>query len=428
MSTLRIPTARVFRPLLGPPRYKGAHGGRGSGKSHFFAEAAVERCVQYPGQRIVCVREVQKSLKESVKLLIEDKIRAMGFAGDFGITDKEIRTPGNGLILFQGMQDHTAESVKSLEGFDVGYVEEAQTLSKRSLEMLRPTIRKDPTADRPGSELWFSWNPRNAKDPVDAFLRGPVPPPDSAVVRANYMDNPFFPRVLEEERAFDEVNNRDRYAHIWLGDYEPAAIGAIWDRITIHEGRRSDADVPALTRIVVAVDPAMSSEPDSDEHGIVVCGLGDDGRGYVLDDFSTRGTPERWASRALAAYDLHEADAIVCEVNNGGDLVKRNIEAVRKGPRIIEVRASRGKHVRAEPISALYSLGRVSHVGTFAKLEDQMCLMTAAGYEGEGSPDRVDALVWAMSELFPKMTRKQNDGKALPTTASGHYSPLGPAR
>jgi phage terminase large subunit-like protein len=416
---LRIKTAPVFEPFLRPSRYKGAHGGRGSGKSHFFAELAVERCIERPGTRIVCVREVQKSLKESVKLLIEDKIRALGMGAEFGIHDKEIKTPGGGLILFQGMQDHTAESVKSLEGFDVGYVEEAQTLSGRSLEMLRPTIRK------PDSELWFSWNPRSANDPVDRLLRGEAPPAGAIVRKVNYTDNPFFPDVLEEERLHDEQHKRDRYAHIWLGEYEPMALGAIWDRLTIHQGRRSEEQVPALERIIVAVDPAISSEEGSNETGIVVAGLGDDQRGYVLDDFSTVGSPRHWAERAVAAYDLHEADAVVIETNQGGEMCRATLKSIRPALRIIEVTATRGKHVRAEPISALYSLGKIHHVGTFSKLEDQMCLMTAAGYEGEGSPDRVDALVWALTELFPKMVRRARDPRNPPPThANGAYSPL----
>ena len=173
-------------------RYKGAYGGRGSGKSHFFAELGVERCLLQPGTRMVCVREVQKSLKESVKLLIEDKIKAFSLSSMFNVLHDRIETPGHGTILFQGMADHTAESIKSLEGFDIAYVEEAQTFTKRSLELLRPTIRE------PGSEIWFSWNPRSASDPVDAFLRGLETPTNSTVVRTSYRDNPFFPTVLEE--------------------------------------------------------------------------------------------------------------------------------------------------------------------------------------------------------------------------------------
>lgn len=376
----------------------------------------VERCLLRQGSRGVCIREVQKTLKESAKRLIEDKIRDLGVGDKFDIKYDSITTPGDGIILFQGMQDHTAESIKSLEGFDWAWVEEAQTMSARSLEMLRPTIRK------PDSEIWFSWNPRSAKDPVDEFLRGMTPPPNAIVVRANYLDNPFFPEVLEIERAFDEQNNRARYGHIWLGEYEPMAAGAIWDRLVLHTGRRQPADAPRMKRTVVAVDPAVSSEPGSDEHGIVVCAIGEDERGYVLDDFTTRGTPEQWAKRVFAAYDRYDADAIVIETNQGGEMVRHTLKSVRKGPSIIEVRATRGKHVRAEPISSLYSLGKISHVGTFPELEDQMCLMTAAGYEGEGSPDRVDAMVWGFTELFPKLTMKAPD-KNRPTHANSGYSP-----
>lgn len=415
MSELRIKTAEVFESLLEPSRYKGAYGGRGSGKSHFFAELAVYRCVQALGVRIVCVREVQKALRESVKLLVEDKIGALGVGAMFRILSDSIITPGGGVIMFQGMQDHTAESIKSLEGFDVGYVEEAQTLTQRSLEFLRPTIRKA------GSELWFSWNPRHASDPVDALLRGQNPPPDAVVVRTSYEDNPFFPEVLKEERAYDEQHTRDRYGHIWLGDYEPAAIGAIWNRLTLHQGRVAEA--PAMERIVVAVDPAVSSEEGSNEHGIVVAGIGSDGRGYVLDDVTCRGGPQQWADRVVATHDYYEADAVVIEINQGGDMVRHTLKTVRPSLRVIEVRATRGKHVRAEPIAALYTMGRISHVGAFPELEDQMCLTTSGGYEGEGSPDRLDALVWAFTELFPKLTRKTDRKGQRPTRANSVYSP-----
>lgn len=410
---MRIETPRVFAPLLGPARYKGAYGGRGSGKSHFFAEALIEDCVLNPGMRAVCLREVQKSLKESAKRLLEDKIGALGLGGAFRLLESEIRTPGGGVILFQGMQDHTAESIKSLEGVQRAWVEEAQTLSSRSLEMLRPTIRA------PGSELWFGWNPRNASDPVDAFLRGINPPPDAVVVRANYSDNPFFPAELEAERAWDEQHRRDRYAHVWLGDYEPVAIGAIWDRLMLHRNRRVDA--PQMGRIVVAVDPAISAERGSDEHGIIVAGLGADQRGYVLEDGSLRGTPHQWATRAWALHDKHSADAIVIERNQGGDMCAHTLRSVRPHGRIIEVVATRGKHVRAEPIAAMYALDRVSHVGTFNQLEDQMCLMTAAGFEGEGSPDRVDALVWAMTELFPRMLRPERKAAVMEPAGAGGW-------
>ena len=417
-TTLEIKVARVFKPLLGPNRYKGAHGGRGSGKSHFFAERVVRYCIQHQRARIVCVREVQRSLRESVKLLIEDKIQSLGVGPYFNILHDRIETPGGGVILFQGMQEHTKESIKSLENFMVAYVEEAQTMTAGSLEMLRPTIRA------PGSELWFSWNPRAASDPVDLLLRGEVIPNNAAVVRANYRENPFFPEVLEDERAFDEQHTPTRYGHIWLGEYEPMAIGAIFNMQNINEQRRSKENLPDMKRIVVSIDPAGSAETGSNETGIVVCGVGEDGRGYVLDDLTLIGTPQQWAERAVAAYDLYEADAIVAEVNFGGDMVANTIRTTRPNLHVIQVRAHRGqsKHVRAEPISALYTLGKISHVGAFPKLEAQLCLITAAGYEGVGSPDRADAAVWAFSELFGKLTRRAS-GKSTPVKANNVYRP-----
>lgn len=395
LSILKIQTPRVFVPLLQPARYKGVWGGRGSGKSHFFAEMTIEEAISIPGYRMVCVREKQKSLKESAKRLLEDKIDYFGVGSMFNVLSDRIETPGDGLIIFQGMQDHTAESIKSLEGFRRAWVEEAQAFSARSLELLRPTIRA------PGSELWFSWNPGHSTDAVDKLLRSETPPPNSIVVKANYSDNPFFPDELEEERLYDKQTNPVRYGHIWNGDYEPTAVGAIWNRATLHDNRRSE--LPEMERIVVAVDPAISDVEGSDEHGIIVTGIGADGRGYVLADFSVHGSPRDWAVQAIAAYDQWSADAVVIEINQGGDMVRYTLESVRPDLPIIEVRATRGKHVRAEPISALYATDRISHVGSFPELEGQMCQMTAGGYKGPGSPDRVDALVWGFTELFDQM-------------------------
>ena len=210
---LEIQTPRAYVPLLEAARYKGVHGGRGSGKSHFFAELLIERCLMHPGTRWACIREVQKSLEQSVKRLLEDKIAAMGVSEQFDIQKYEIHTPGGGVIIFQGMQNHTADSIKSLEGFDGAWVEEAQSLSAMSLELLRPTLRKD------GSEIWFSWNPRFESDPVDSFLRGEEPYPDSIVVQANYLDNPWLPDVLRAEMEYDRSRDPDKYAHVWLGEY-----------------------------------------------------------------------------------------------------------------------------------------------------------------------------------------------------------------
>jgi phage terminase large subunit len=210
---LDIATPEWAVPLLVPSRYKGAKGGRGSGKSHFFAELAVERMVCDPSLRVVCIREVQRSLKFSVKSLVEQKIRALGVVEQFTILDTEIRrNGGTGIMIFEGMQNHTADSIKSLEGFGIAWVEEAQSLSKRSLELLIPTIRRE------DSELWFSWNPNEPTDAVDQLLVANTPE-DAVVIEVNYTENPFCPEVLKTEAAWSAKVDPDAHGHIWLGLY-----------------------------------------------------------------------------------------------------------------------------------------------------------------------------------------------------------------
>lgn len=221
---LRIRTADVFAPLLEPARYKGAWGGRGSGKSHFFAEMLVEDSLLERGLLSVCIREVQRTLADSAKRLIETKLAELGLgeADGFKVWREKVETPGDGCISFVGMQDHTAESIKSLEGFKRAWIEEAQTLSPRSLTLLRPTIRAE------GSQIWASWNPRRKSDPVDAMLRGDTPPTGAVVVKANWKDNPWFPKVLEQERLDCLKVTPDQYPHIWEGDYVTALTGAYY--------------------------------------------------------------------------------------------------------------------------------------------------------------------------------------------------------
>lgn len=227
MSTLKIDTAAVFEPLLSPARYKGAHGGRGSGKSHFFAGLMIEDCLAEPGNsgeglRAVCIREVQKDLSQSAKLLLEDKLRqyGLGEADGFKVFRDVISTPQDGIIIFKGMQDYTADSIKSLERFKRAWWEEAQTASAVSIELLRPTLRDE------GSELWFSWNPRRKVDPVDQMLRATVLPTGATVARANWSDNPWFPKVLEQERLDCIRDNASQYDHIWEGGYVSVVDGA----------------------------------------------------------------------------------------------------------------------------------------------------------------------------------------------------------
>ncbi|MDX8400929.1 MAG: PBSX family phage terminase large subunit [Gallionellaceae bacterium] len=278
---LSIDTAPVYAPLLQKSRYKGAYGGRGSAKSHFFAELLIEECVS---RRIkaVCIREIQKSLAQSVKSLLELKIESMGIGKLFKVQDAKITCKNGSIIIFQGMQDHTADSIKSLEGFDIAWVEEAQSLSQRSLDLLRPTIRK------PGSELWFSWNPENKDDPIDEFLRCDNPPPDSIVVKANYRDNPWLPDVLKAEIEYDRNRDPDKYAHVWLGKYISHSSSRVFRNWSVDK-----FTAPRGSEFRFGADWGFSNDPS-----VLV-------RGFV-------------SGRTL--YIDHEAYLVGCEINQLPDL------------------------------------------------------------------------------------------------------------
>ena len=213
--------------MLGRIRYKGSFGGRGGAKSHFWAEQMIVHCLS--GARCVCIREVQNSIKDSVRQLLVDKIYSMGLYSQFEIIEGEIRGPHGSIIIFRGMQSYNAQNIKSLEAYDVAWVEEAQTLSQYSLDLLRPTIRKD------GSELWFSWNPRYKTDPVDIFFRK-SPPANAVSVRVNWRDNPWFPRELLADMQADRDVDIDKYDHVWEGGYG-SSEGAILSR-WVNEAER----------------------------------------------------------------------------------------------------------------------------------------------------------------------------------------------
>lgn len=340
-NELVIDFSPVFLPLLNHARYKGIHGGRGSGKSHFFAELMIARCTYEPGLRWVCLREVQKTLDQSVKKLLEDKIQAFGVGHLFEVQANKIITPGGGVILFQGMQDHTAESIKSLESLNGGaWFEEAQTCSAKSLELLRPTIRDN------NAELWFSWNPRNPTDPVDAFFRGGSAPPDSVVVEANYMDNDLFPEVLEQERIFDLSISPERHAHVWGGAYDldgaRVLIPAAWVMASIDAHIKLGID-PTGQKIA-ALDVADEGTDKNAFSGR---------RGILLEDI------EEWSGKGADVFDTTGRAFMLCD-----DLGYKSFSydadglgvGVRGDARVIN--SQRDKHLRLV-VSAYHGSGAV---------------------------------------------------------------------
>lgn len=293
MTAIQRRVPRKLKPLLYPHRYKGAYGGRGSGKSHFFAEG-VAIAAATEGKRIVCIREVQRTIKDSVKQLIEDKIQHFGLP--LSSVETEIRGPNGALIVFRGMQSYNSENIKSLEGFDIAWVEEAQTLSQRSLDLLRPTLRKE------GSELWFSWNPRYKTDAVDVFFRK-NPPPDAISVMCNHVDNPWFPAVLQEEMAHDFLIDPDKAEHVWNGAYG-AGVGAIlakWVNRAEKEGRINSCEWDAEgAPVQISSDIGFRDTTafwfwQSKPGGFTVFDY-DQGTGMDADD---------WAPRLNARLELH---------------------------------------------------------------------------------------------------------------------------
>lgn len=277
--TLEIETARAAVHLLEDARYKGIHGGRGSGKSHFFADLLVEEHVANPNQLTVCIREYQRTLTQSVKRLIENKIEKSGVGNLFEIQERQIKSKhGSGVIIFEGMQNYNADSIKSLEGFDRAWFAEAQRASQKSLDYLRPTIRKE------NSQIWFDWNPDEPTDPIDLFLRGGNAPKDSIVVEMNYLDNPWFPEVLRAEMEYDKRTDPDKYAHIWLGKYNTNS-----DKRVFKNWKIEDFETPGDAQFWLGADWGFAQDPTT----LVRCFIS--GKKLFID---------------------HEAYEIGCEIND----------------------------------------------------------------------------------------------------------------
>jgi phage terminase large subunit-like protein len=217
------------------------------------------------------------------------------------------------------------------------------------------------------------------------------------LVHANYLENPFANKETIAMAERQRLQNIQKYNHIWLGEYVKEVEGALWTSDLIQVNRVGEDEVPELRRIVVAIDPSVTGGKNSDETGIIVAGVSTVGEQYyVLEDCSLRGSPDQWIRKAVAKYHEWQADRIIAEVNNGGDLVENLLRNTDNNVSYRSVRATRGKMLRAEPIAALYESSKVHHSGRFPELEEQMIF-----YNGRGnvSPDRLDALVWAVTDL-----------------------------
>lgn len=268
---LTIPTIEKFVPLLEPKRFKGLHGGRGGAKSHFFSELLVERCFVEPDTRAMCLREHQNSLKESSMQDIIDQISAMGIGYAFdplkshiNVLDhlnpsRQLRGRALGSIHFFGIKNHTVDSIKSIKGMKIAWMEEAQRISKSSLTKLTPTLRLE------DSEIWASWNPDSPKDPVDQLFRKELlGDPDALCIETNYPDNPFFPEVLRRDMERDKARDYDKYMHVWMGGYNTHSDARVFKNWKIGNGEDIDYlfEIARRTsRIYLGADWGYANDP-----------------------------------------------------------------------------------------------------------------------------------------------------------------------
>lgn len=377
-------------------------GGRGAGKTRAGAEwvrAQVEGALPTdPGRakRVALVGETVDQVRE-VMIFGESGILSCSPPDrkpEWNGTRKQLTWP-NGAVA-QVFSAHDPDSLRGPQ-FDAAWVDELAKWKKgqETWDMLQFALR---LGDNPQQVV--TTTPQNV-EVLKAIMKNPSTVSTHAPTAANkaYLAKSF----LEEVTA--------RYAGQSIGLQELDGLlvedldGALWTRMALDDNRVEADKIPHLSRIVVAVDPPVTGTKGSDECGIVVVGAFTEGpsqnwRAYVLEDASVKGaSPDQWARAAVAAMDRHKADRMVVEVNQGGDMVESVVRQVDPLVAFKKVNATKGKHIRAEPVAALYEQGRVSHVRGLGKLEEQMCQMTGNGYRGDRSPDRLDALVWALTDL-----------------------------
>lgn len=391
-------------------------GGSRSGKTFLIMLAIVVRAMNAPGSRHAVWRYRFNHVKTSIWYDTLPKVMKLAYP-DIRLRDNKTdgftRFPNGSEIWFGGLDE--AERVEKVLGNEYAtiFFNEVSQIPYESvlvgLTRLAQKVKKSDGRQLPLKALYdcnppgkSHWTYQQWKLGLRPGTQEPLNHPARYVeMLVNPRDNPNLPPEYLE--TLEDLPARQRLRFM-LGEWTSDIEGALW-RLELLDRDRV-AETPDLARKVVAVDPAVTSGEDADETGIVVAGVTPDAsgvmHGYVEADYSLRALPTVWARQAVAAYHAHECDAIVAEVNNGGELIETILHAVDPNVKVVKVNASRGKVTRAEPVAALYDKGRVHHVGTFAKLEEQMSEFTA-GYvrkKGMPSPDRVDALVWAITELM----------------------------
>lgn len=404
---------KVFAPLEGKARYKGAKGGRGSGKSYYFADKLIMELAQDQNKHAACMREVQKSIAKSSKKLLEERIRFYGLDDLFEIQKTEIKCRnGTGDIIFAGLQDHTVDSIKSLEGYDICWVEEAQTISEYSIELLTPTFRKE------GSELWFSWNPKYGKDAVTKLFRDKK---NSILVHANYTDNPFCTSVLIEEAEEMKEQDFERYENVFLGKPKGNMDGIF--PLALVDAARNRKRFATEGVHTWALDVARFGEDSS------VLTVRNAGELYMKDTWKKLGLMEL-ASRVATAYSNAEKKpdvVFVDAVGNGEGVAER---LVQLGVPVMEVKGSNSadnekyENKRAEMYFGLQKFLESGHIDMDEEAElellsmeyyfnrrdrIQLPLKDVIKKELGRSPDKADSFAMHFAyKVMPKIVEEEN--------------------
>jgi phage terminase large subunit-like protein len=404
-------------------------GGSRSGKTFLAVRNVVMRAIKAPGSRHLIARFRFNHVKSSIILDTFPKVMSLCFPQvnyELSKTDWYAKLPNGAEIWFAGLDDkERTEKVLGLE-FVTIYINECSQVSWTSRELLvtrlcqlvdqviqdRPKVPMKPRmyydCNPPGKGHWTY---RLFKQKVNPETKEPIRDPDNyASFQMNPRDNAenLSPEYLKTLAGLSGRMRR-RFEEGEFADENP---NALFSESDIDKWRVIDGSVPQFVRVVVGVDPSGSGDEDNadnDEIGIAVAAIGTDGNAYVLEDCSCKVGPGTWGRIATNAFERHKADVVVGETNYGGDMVRATIQTARARTPFKKVTATRGKAVRAEPFSALYEQGKVRHVGVFSKLEDELAGFSTSGYMGQGSPNRADALIWSLTELFPALVEQRPD-------------------
>jgi len=409
------------------------YGGSRSGKTFFTVRTIVMRALKAPGSRHAVFRFRFNALKSSVVITLENvmKICFPSVSYEFNKSDLIATFPNGSTINFAGLDDKARTEKILGQEYATLYFNECSQIPYDSVNMaltrlaqrvevaingkieglLKPRAFYD--ANPPNRAHWLY---RKFIQKIDPETKEPIKQQENYIsFQMNPMDNldNLPPNYMETLEALPARQRRRFLA----GEFADATPNALFPQDNIDQWRH-DGETPDMVRIVVAVDPSGAGDTDNadnDAIGIVVVGLGTDGNAYLLEDCTVKAGPATWSQVATSAYERHDADLIVGETNYGGAMVEQVIRAARPSTPFKKITSSRGKVLRAEPFSPLYVQGKVRHVGMFPELEDELAAFSTAGYTGGRSPNRADALIFGLAELFPGMTRKKQEVEFVDT-------------